>query len=1381
MGVLQGILILLCLHLSANVIVQAASGYLDILKARGDQNGSVFDLEFNVTSGIYKSKFDSNVREIYRLHIIPYGSDKVYISAKEVESFVRNGDVTDPDEYSVDISDKKLKDFILTSEGKIIVRKNDPENNWNFYKTIGNFLIFDYSVFEDNRKEERSVFKSVLPTIYGSCNINSIGAMTGWNSFSVKQFFDPFGTDCENSTSKNVRVLSDVEGLTKPHGLKVSNYREYNLLRKKESFILDSLITNQKIFWSPVEGKSLVHFLQTSYKFNFVEESTLSVDDTDFDFESEKNLELVTSNPNQAEKSVINLESMENISTETLINEVKLEFVKIYHIWEVHITNVTVLVPPVGKELTKVISIMEFFKLQQFYDLWILLSKDTSAQGSKVLKFFYKIVPYIGTEECVLFIKKLIILKEVGNNLMEKMLTKLAGSIRQPTPKVAEALKEVWDSNKNVNAALLAYTSALGAGFRTNPAVLHDLMEQAKKDLFTKISESSSNFNDQRLYYQALGNLNCISLADANVIKLRSVMFNNDMLMHLILALEKSTDGQYVFDLMLKILRDVSKSSELKAVALRIALKRMPSYDQYETLARVMDEDTNYELYNLFESSVRAFVKVKELPESALLWLRNREPMSRSMAFAYESPEDYPLAFSVRGYLFFNDLTWGLQQIHFDVYQKYDDRPIKMYTVFIRLFDVDKLSFLPNMKRILMEQGNINYEFFFYRGDTLIMSLTDNFDFQMTLGYLMECVQDFTLFPLKTHMEDVFQHYNFDYFFPTDTGRNVHLYFNVPWMISSQFNSLKVAERSVVMNILGSFNFTAQSVTGLYIYQPKLQALQGSRELSSVHLTEQIAFKVYRNKTLEDFNLFIELTEALSPLFGIRFKKATTVHLNKIGGEPLSINKGEHFNQQADVSELTYELYDLLEFQSDFGFKYHMQVFDYKYPANNKEFPESLEQMMYKRPFSDIFKASDENFLVSLLSYINWNFLAHSAYSYNFKATIEPSDVFPITKYALGVSSRGELLIEFKDKDDNVQVYYKVIHLHICNTEILRMGPRVKSSGFCLRKIIDNSDESMYHLYYGTSSGDLTECPTDQFGLALRLKSAFSLDQKDNGNDERLTYTECTHKSPYLQSKDPTNNHRCGKAATTLRDMDMSLKYQNVPKHFLIYFDQFWTWFLTTNNGVPLKNKLKIRTPGEIILKASYPMTSPNVNLDVLLPENAFSFNFPPDLLIPNHVAIEGFTYAMEYFFPAPYCVIVSVENRLKSNRHYLHTDSDTWTMYATIKSVIVYVKKIFEDQLALKIEYRNTTITAYPKINSTSSDKYDITIGENEIDLVPMNWARRRIQSVKVMDTIFFVPDVTFKEQIFMIGYNGRSVSIWGSNFSDKNIGKCFGLQAQN
>uniref|UniRef100_A0A1B0GLZ7 Uncharacterized protein n=1 Tax=Phlebotomus papatasi TaxID=29031 RepID=A0A1B0GLZ7_PHLPP len=530
------------------------------------------------------------------------------------------------------------------------------------------------------------------------------------------------------------------------------------------------------------------------------------------------------------------------------------------------------------------------------------------------------IVPY-GSDKVYISAKQ-----KVGNNLMEKMLTKLAGSIRQPTPKVAEALKEVWDSNKNVNAALLAYTSALGAGFRTNPAVFHDLMEQAKKDLFTKI-----------------------------------MMFNNDMLMHLILALEKSTDGQYVFDLMLKILRDVSKSSELKAVALRIALKRMPSYDQYETLARVMDEDTNYELYNLFESSVRAFVKVKELPESALLWLRNREPMSRSMAFAYESPEDYPLAFSVRGYLFFNDLTWGLQQIHFDVYQKYGDRPVKMYTVFIRLFDVDKLSFLSNMKRILVEQRNIKYEFFFFRGDTLIMSHMDNFDFQMTLGYLMECVQNFTLFPLKTYMEDIFQHYNFDYFFPTDTGRNAHLYFNVPWMISSQFNSLKIAERSVVMNILGSFNFTAQSVTGLYIYQPKLQALQGSRELSSVHLTEQIAFKVYRNKTLEDFNLFIELTEALSPLFGIRFKKATTVHLNKIGGEPLSINKGEHFNQQADISELTYDLHDLLEFQSDFGFKYHMQVFDYKYPANNMEFPESLEQMMYKRPFSDIFKASDES------------------------------------------------------------------------------------------------------------------------------------------------------------------------------------------------------------------------------------------------------------------------------------------------------------------------------------------------------------------------------------------------------------------------------------
>uniref|UniRef100_A0A1B0GLZ6 Vitellogenin domain-containing protein n=1 Tax=Phlebotomus papatasi TaxID=29031 RepID=A0A1B0GLZ6_PHLPP len=920
-----------------------------------------------------------------------------------------------------------------------------------------------------------------------------------------------------------------------------------------------------KIFWSPVEGKSLVHFLQTSYKFNFVEESTLSVDDTDFDFESEKNLELVTSNPNEAE-NVVNLKSMENINSETLISYVRDRLKDISFIWEKSRISSTRHDQLVGRELTEIISVMELFKFQQFYDLWILLSNDTSVEASKELDIFYKIVPYIGTEECVLFIKKLIILKEVGNNLMEKMLTKLAGSIRQPTPKVAEALKEVWDSNKNVNAALLAYTSALGAGFRTNPAVFHDLMEQAKKDLFTKISESSSNFNNQRLYYQALGNLNCISLADDNVIKLRSLMFNNDMLMHLILALEKSTDGQYVFDLMLKILRDVSKSSELRAVALRIALKRMPSYDQYETLARVMDEDTNYELYNLFESSVRAFVKVKELPESALLWLRNREPMSRSMAFAYESPEDYPLAFSVRGYLFFNDLTWGLQQIHFDVYQKYGD------------------------------------------------------------------------------LEMLIQHADIDV---------------IPYPISQ----------------------------------------------------------------------------------------------------------------------------DLILFHSDFGYKYHMQVFGYNAPPNNKEFPESLDEMMYKKPFSDVFKDSDEEFLVSLLSYINWNFLAHSAYSYNFKATIEPSDVFPITKYALSVGPSQEYLIEFKDKDDNVRVYYKLstkrnIYSYI---QLLRMGLGLKSSGICFGHIVDESDESMYHLTYGTDSGDLFECPMDQFSLSVRFKSDFSFEQIENHNNERLTYVECSHTSPYLQSKDPTNNHGCGRAASTFRNMDVKLSYENIPKKLMKYINQIWTWFLKTNNGNSLTNHVSIQSSTDITVKAFYPMTEPFLNLDVILSEQTYSFKLPPTLLTPDNLGISDFFYVSDFIFPAPYCVLVVTENRLKSSRHYLHSDSSSWTEYANINLVKIYVKKVSKDKLALKIEYPKTEVTVYPKINSTSFEKYDITLGEKGIDLVPINWAHRRTQSVTVLDTIFFVPEASKEENHFMIGYNGHSITIFGSYNADQNYGKCFGFQAVN
>lgn len=346
---------------------------------------------------------------------------------------------------------------------------------------------------------------------------------------------------------------------------------------------------------------------------------------------------------------------------------------------------------------------------------------------------------------------------------------------------------------------------------------------------------------------------------------------------------------------MLQILRDSSKGSELKGVALITALKKVPSDEQFQVLARIMDAETNYELYNLFESSVRAFVKTKELPKSALLWLRNREPLRRSSGFAFESSKDFPVAFSTVGYLLYNDQTKSLQQIYADIFLSYNGEPHKMFKVFVRVFDNKKMISLSDDD--ISDEDKPDYEITLYKEDKVFLSVVEEFDYAAMFVHFMSLITQFNLAPLNIHMNDVFNGLKFDYFFPTDNGKNAHIYFNIPTMASATLSSYE-DDASVFTNLIASLNFTAQSVTGMHFYHPNIQAFQGSRQLSSLHFTSQIALKLFQDtdpvetESLMLMNFNFELSDALIPLFGVRIKKETVVFLNRIGNEPFVSNKG---------------------------------------------------------------------------------------------------------------------------------------------------------------------------------------------------------------------------------------------------------------------------------------------------------------------------------------------------------------------------------------------------------------------------------------------------------------------------------------------------------
>uniref|UniRef100_A0A1B0GLZ8 Uncharacterized protein n=1 Tax=Phlebotomus papatasi TaxID=29031 RepID=A0A1B0GLZ8_PHLPP len=1301
---------------------------------------------------------------------------------KIIEIRSTNGKVVpSPEEYVLDVSMVKLGDFILSSEGKIIARKNESSKRVRVFKSVANYLIFDHSTFFKHAKEEKSVYSVNVPTIYGPCKIQSISALTGNDSSVVEQFFDP--RTCEDFIPT---VFSNIESVKNVKGLSINNYRKYYLHKNDESYFLDELETNQKILYTPSSGKSLTHFLYIAYRMTFIEEATLSLDDTDFDFSKEITLEMKASAKDyfNDEKSFISLDSAENLNSETLFAEIKILLELIDEYWEKNLISATGWIDQ-AIELTKITALLEYFSYDQYVQLWEELKSDTSADGVKILNVYYKIAPLIGSEGSVLFVRKLIMENIVSTKDGDAMLSKLISTMRQPTMKVLKALKDVTSTNTELS--LYAYTSALGTAYNTNPnsKVVQEMVSQTKKEISDKISENLKNSTATRVYIHALGNLRCVSLTEEKTRGFHwlSSISDDEILMRLILALEHSSNPTEIFEYMLQILRDVKKSSELKAVALITALKKVPSDEQFEVLARIMDAEINYELYNLFESSVRAFVKTKELPKSALLWLRNRESLSRSTAFAFESADDFPIGFSTGGYLLYNDQTRSLQQIYADIFLSYNGEPQKMFKVFVRVFDNEKTISLSDDDKLDEEEDKPDYEITLYKEDKVVLSLLEEFDYAAIFVHVMSLVTQFSLAPLNIHMDDVFNGLSLDYFFPTDNGKNAHIYFKIPTMASATVSSSD-DDKSVFTNFIASLNFTAQSVTGMHFYHPHIQAFQGSRELSSLHFTSQIALKLLQdtdpvNATgsgmLMNFNF--ELSDVLTPLFGVRIKKDTVVFLNRLGNKPFVSNKGNTIPPHVTI-DMGSNAKDLLLLHTDIGAKYHIKITDYFAPPNNKEFPETHLESWFKKPMSEMFKIDNGDFLVSLLSYWNWNFLAHSAYSYNIKETLEPCHVYPVRKYNVRLYV-GKVEIIFMDKESKPLVNY-MFRRNGIYTEFIRSGPGLESLGICFAEVEEEKDRSLYHIYYGTHSGKLIECPKDQFSMVIKTKSEFSEEQIKNHNNKGLTYLECTHQSPYLQFKNPTNNEMCAKAATTLKDLTVNVHYKNVPKEFKTIAHGFWMWFLATNNGVISENEHSMVSTDEFTLKGNYPLTSTDMKLDVLFPEETYSFTLNPDILSPDNIAISEWSHLTEYSAPPPHCTIVASKDKLESSRHYLHTETDVWTQYAKVKKVVVSVKKVWKNQLALKIDYFDQVITAYPNSNATAHDKYEITVGETVANNLPI-WTTQRVRITRVLDTVFFSSDGMKKDENFIVGYNGQSVMIVGSKSGASRVGICFGKQGDD
>ncbi|GAB0090851.1 Vitellogenin domain-containing protein [Sergentomyia squamirostris] len=1367
MGSFRVVLLFSCVALLGLGCVE--SRYLGDFK-HGEFNASVYDYELISRSGVYQSGYENSLNEKLRMVIVPYGEDAVYVRIQMVESLVRSRSGNKgTEELEAEQNSKRVFEFILNDEGKLFLRKKEERFLDNFMKNFANALLFDFDKFNQGKRDFKWIYNVDQPTIYGSCPMKNIATYGKEGSAVVEQTFDP--RDCSNY---HPYVLNDVDGVKGIRGVSINNYRKYNLLKRETGgYFPEKVETSQKIYWKPSNKNSLTHFLEISHKITFAEAKSLSLDDSDFDFSTPHNLELVTSAHDhfEEERNIMGLEMMYKLESDTLVSDVKDMMTQVADIWNRQPIYASEYLQEIGQELTRTTAYVAFATYDHLDTIWKSFKKDTSAEGLRVLKAFYRIVPLVGTEGSVLFIRKLILDKDVSTEVAERMLSKLAGSIRLPSLKVLEAMKEIWRTT-NTDSSLLAYSSTLGTALRNYPdsEKVKNWVIASKTRGIDIINNSLNDYKKVRLMILALANLRCVSLADEAILDLKNKLLktNQDLYYYLLMAFKNTTPSDFIFDQMLEILQDPNYQYELKALALEISIGHIPSVKHFEVLARLMDTETNNELYNLFESSIRVMIKGNQLPVEAKKWLRHRDPISRSTAFVLNSPDNYPMKITLYGYLFFNDTNQALQTVYIKIYQNFYDKPVKLYSVFLRVSGVERLSSLSsnNILQSLFNDDKISYEFIFYKGDRAILSAVDSIKVGSYISQAIRISQDFSFDPVKLEIGDIFHDWHFDYYFPTDYGKNARIYFNIPWSVSTLFDAHKDDDKDSGFNILGSLNYTAQSVHGLYLYHPKLMVLQGTRELSSFHFTQQLAFT--KVETGEGFNFNIELRDDdFMPLFGFRIKKDTFLHFNKPAHEILKFKDDKqlprHIRILNDRINIHKDSKNLLLIHSDIGAKFQVSLDYYNAPAGMEEFPTTLSALMYQKPFSGIFDMEIGDWDTSFLNYLNWNFLAYSAYSYSLKATMEPCKIFQIKKYRFSPTAGG-FNVDLLDKEDKLRVAYKFgrydgyIHL-------LRSGPGLESVGICFRHMVDKPDESLYRFFYGTKNGDLLECPMDQFQISLASKSEFSADQIENRNSDVFSYEECLNPSIYLPARDTTNTLNCAKAATSLRDFTVNVNFKNPPKEFLTFLYHFWTWFHKSNGGIPSENTLGTTGQGEITMKADFPLSTNNMNLEVFFPEVKYSFRNLSRMMSPDNAVFNDYYEVIDYIFPSTVCTVVASEDLVKSSKHIYHNTS-LWTVYANHSQVSVSVKKFGNDQLALKIIHLTQTITVLPNDNEDEGeDKYIISLGETSVDEVPMDWNSVRLRTFRISDTVFFASDVRNKTYTFIVGYNGHSVMLVGAH----------------
>ncbi|XP_055712485.1 uncharacterized protein LOC129807317 [Phlebotomus papatasi] len=1364
--------------------------FFNHIMPKDETSVKVYNVDFVTRSGIVKSGYESKVHVFMKMFVKKYNDNTIYLRIVQKNGTAQNDQLNS---RGVDFQTERLKylntyDFFLRGGGDLILWKNAKDSpDYDMIKAFASAFFFDWTKFQAVQQSGNVFHYSIdQMTLYGNCTLTSFVEKKDVGSeekISVEQNFNPM--KCTNFERDYLNIMSD-SGKINLDGLQMHNFRKYDFSKNEmegQDFSLKRLQTKQHIFFTHGKAKDVEHFLHTSYDIQLEEKvkgPVINFKDDRFDWE---NLHNFTFNPikNTYELNHINnyqkiMAVSERIQWSEMLSRSQLLLWRVSRIGDEYYAVTKSMPWAVSWEVVEIVDYLKAFTEIELSLMYKELKIKNEGQGEGI-RIFLDVLPLVGTSSATIFAVKLVNDKNEKFD-REKMLMKLAGSIREVSRESLQELKKLTVSANVPREAFLAYGAALLVFSEEAKRSDSDPLNAKLKIQIQHLAESldnGKNYSDRKLFREISGHL--LSSDCKSYFKLSNDRDSMDLNIHSLYALEKclKDSPQDLFDHLMKFLMNEDLSTEVRAVTVKIILHNLPSETHFELLARRMQNELDHEVYNVFASTISTLIERKILPQNSKKLIRRLEPDARSRGFYFRTHGSFHESFAIAGHVIFDDLIKVFKQLQADILQEISGEYVKLSSILLRVFDAEIISQFNNFPQdFFLQQKPIKYELTLTKGSRTVYSKISECDItnlQNFINNVMRFFQRITMQEYMSSSKNIYSLTNIDYFLPMDAGKYFRIFQQTPLIFNSQFSITKSKSKMPNFGMILSANATLQSVRGMEVLQTNLMAFQGTSQISSLHFTKQFAFNIYHDvKDQKDFqNIAFEKQKdsTQSPLFGMRIKKETQVYFKRLRQDDKPPGNGEWVPIVQAVTEgNTYSTRSNRKFLAkgdweDLGLAYTMEMNSYEAPPNGKELPQTLSEMLYMKPFSEILKISSGDFLVSFMSYIRWNFLVPRAYGVNWLAYMEPSDTFDTTKFSLKLRRNG-VHLDISDSEDNVRVKY-IIDDKNRYPRVARIPADGPTTGLCweYETAWQGTSNSKLKITYGKYPEKTFKCPREQTQILIEESSKFTEEQIDFHDDKQMTYAQCRPQVEVLEAEEAENTYVCAQAAAMLRNTIWTVNYKNIPIELKDFFKSWGMWLFANSRSFYESPNSEALSSGQFKISLNYPMHSDeNFEMTLSMPEDTFTLKGSSKFLRLQDFVFLGNLFPDNLFISPIYRIYPeSLGNQTTTSKIEV-----PWIHVTKIdRKCSVYASR-FKDLLALKVQDGEQEIQIFPQDHKIG--KYTIIADGNSIDTMPKNLRKASLSMITVGDTIFILKNFGWNRINVMVGFNGRNVFLKGDRF---------------